>query len=119
MKKTVVIGASPNESRYSYMATDRLLEKNYEVMPLGIRNGKIEGLEIITERPDLSDIDTVTMYIGKRLQPEWYDYILELNPNRVIFNPGTENGEFAQLLLENNIDVVENCTLVMLATNQY
>jgi predicted CoA-binding protein len=119
MKKTVVIGVSPNQRRYSNIATLRLLENNHEVVPLGIKNGKIGALDIILERPNLTDVDTVTMYIGKRLQPDWYNYILELNPMRVIFNPGTENGELAQLLLESKIDVVENCTLVMLATNQY
>ena len=119
MKKTVVIGASPNESRYSNMATQRLLNNNHEVVPLGIREGKIANLDIITERPELSDIHSVTMYVGKQRQADWYDYILSLNPKRVIFNPGTENAEFAQILREKNIEVVENCTLVMLATSQF
>ena len=119
MKKTVIIGASPNKNRYSYLATQRLKNNNYEVVPLGIRDGEIIGEKIITKKPLLSDIHTVTMYIGKKLQSGWYDYILGLNPKRVIFNPGTENGEFERILEEKDIEVVENCTLVMLATNQY
>ncbi len=119
MKKTVIIGASPNKNRYSYLATERLKNNNYKVVPLGIRDGEIVGEKIITERPILSDIHTVTMYIGKKIQTDWYNYILGLNPKRVIFNPGSENGEFAKILEEKNIEVVENCTLVMLATNQF
>ena len=119
MKRTVIVGASPNRDRYSFMATQRLLDNNYEVFPLGIREGEIEGKKIITERPELADIHTITMYIGKKLQPDWYDYILNLNPKRVIFNPGTENGGLMRILSEKDIEVVENCTLVMLATNQY
>lgn len=119
MKKTVVIGASPNKDRYSYLATERLKNNNYEVVPLGIREGEINGEKIITDRPILSDIHSVAMYIGKKLQADWYDYILGLNPKRVIFNPGTENGEFERILMDKDIEVVENCTLVMLATNQF
>lgn len=119
MKKTVVIGASPNKERYSYLATERLKNNNYEVVPLGIREGEINGEKIITDRPILSDIHSVAMYIGKKLQADWYDYILGLNPKRVIFNPGTENGEFERILMDKDIEVVENCTLVMLATKQF
>jgi hypothetical protein len=52
-------------------------------------------------------------------QKEYYDYIIELKPKRVIFNPGTENIELAQLLAQANIDWENACTLVLLSTNQY
>ena len=117
--KTVVIGASPNKSRYSNMAVHRLLEKGHEVIPLGIRKGEIAGLKIITDRPEIKDVHTVTMYVGLKIQPEWYDYILNLNPKRVIFNPGTENPEFEEILESKGIETYENCTLVLLATNQF
>jgi predicted CoA-binding protein len=117
--KTVVIGASPNPARYSNMAVERLLQNNHEVIPLGIRKGEISGLKIITERPEIKDVHTVTMYVGPQNQPEWYNYILSLNPERVIFNPGTENPEFEEILEKKGIEVRENCTLVLLATNQF
>ena len=119
MKKIVVIGASPNENRYSNKATQKLLNNNYEVVPLGIREGTIASLDIITERPELPDIHSVTMYVGKQRQPDWYDYILSLNPKRVIFNPGTENIEFMKLANKNGIETTQNCTLVMLSLGIY
>ena len=117
--KTVVIGASPNISRYSNTAVNRLVENNHETIPLGIKNGEIAGLQIITNRPDLENVHTVTMYIGAKIQPDWYEYIIGLNPKRVIFNPGTENNEFENMLSDKGIEVLENCTLVLLSLGHF
>jgi uncharacterized protein len=119
MKKTVVIGASDNENRYSNMATKRLLSHGHEVFPIGIRKGKINDLEIITEKPMLKDIDTVTMYVGTQNQDSWIDYIISLNPKRIIFNPGTENDDFENLANTKGIETVEGCTLVMLSVGTF
>lgn len=118
-KPTVVIGASPNEDRYSYKATVSLLNHGYTVFPIGIKNGKIGSLDIITHKKHFSDIDTVTLYIGPSNQPEWQEYIISLNPKRVIFNPGTENPLFEKQLIDNGIDATQACTLVLLSINQY
>lgn len=118
-KPTVVIGASPNPDRYSYKATLSLLNAKHKVYPIGIRNAKINQLDIITSKPVLTDIDTVTLYVGKDNQSAWFDYIISLKPKRVIFNPGTENDVFEKVLSEHGIETIEACTLVMLATNQY
>lgn len=112
--KTLVLGASPNRSRYSNKAVRLLKMYEHEVVPVGIRNGTIEGIEIIKGKPNVKEIHTVTLYIGAKKQPEYYDYILSLKPKRIIFNPGTENIELMQLANERAIETVENCTLVML-----
>ena len=118
-KKVVVIGASINPERYSNIAVKRLLKNNYEVIPIGIKKGKIHGIEILTEKPALNDIHTVTLYINPGRQPEYYDYIIKQNPKRIIFNPGAENPEFYRLALKNGIEPVEACTLVMLSTSTF
>ena len=114
MKKTVVIGASPNEARYSNMAVRKLAKYGHEAIPLGIRTGEIIGKEIITDRPTLTDIDTVTMYVGPQNQENWIDYIYSLNPKRIIFNPGTENSDFINDARKKGIDVLTTCTLILL-----
>ncbi|WP_306639524.1 CoA-binding protein [Sanyastnella coralliicola] len=119
MNRTVVIGASPNPGRYSYIATERLKEYGEEVFPIGIRDGHIGGDKIITTRPLLENIDTVTLYVGPRNQSSWFDYILQLAPKRVIFNPGTENEELYRILEENGIKYEIACTLVLLSTGSY
>lgn len=116
---TVVIGASPNPNRYANKAVVQLTQNRHTTIPLGIRSGIIAGVEILTEWPSLQEVDTVTLYIGPARQPEHYNYIRGLKPKRVIFNPGTENPEFATLLEEDGVEVVPACTLVMLATGQY
>jgi predicted CoA-binding protein len=119
--KTVIVGATPNPSRYAYMAADMLTEYEHEIVPIGIKKGELFGKEIlnIRELPEIKNVDTITMYIAPKHQPEWYTYLLGLNPRRIIFNPGTENREFEKLAEANNIEPVEACTLVMLRTGQY
>lgn len=118
-KKTLVIGASTNPSRYSYLAISRLVESNHPVEAIGLKKGTVSGVEILTNQPHFDAIDTVTLYVNPKNQEEYYQYIIELKPKRVIFNPGTENPEFYNLLKENKIEVEVACTLVLLGTNQY
>jgi hypothetical protein len=119
--KTVIVGATPNPSRYALLAAGMLKEYGFEFVPLGIKSGVVHGEPIIDlrKRPEMDDVDTITLYIGARHQPEWYDYLISLNPRRVIFNPGTENAEFESLLNQHGIEPVEACTLVLLRTGQY
>jgi len=121
MKKTVIIGATTNPSRYAFMAAEMLTSYGHEIVPVGIREGEVSGRAIlnISKRPVIPEVDTVTLYIGPHRQPEWYDFILDLKPKRIIFNPGTENSEFEKRAQESGSEVVEGCTLVMLRSGAY
>lgn len=121
MKKTIIIGATTNPSRYAYLAAEMLDQYKYEFVPLGIRKGAVRGRPIlnILEKPVVEDVDTITLYIRPQHQLEWYDYILSLKPTRLIFNPGTENPEFEKIAKESGIETLEACTLVMLRSGQY
>ena len=119
VKKTLVVGATPNPERYANKAVKALQSKNIDVVPLGIRTGRIKGLEIIKGKPVLENIHTVSLYVGPLAQQNYHDYIIALQPKRVIFNPGTEHSDFAKRCEQNHIEAVEACTLVMLATGQY
>jgi len=119
IKKTIVLGASPNKTRYSYKAVQLLSRYSHIVVPVGIRKGTISDIDIIKGKPEIKNVHTVTLYIGCKIQEEYYDYIISLNPKRVIFNPGTENPEFYSILKNKNIEVVQNCTLVMLNSRAF
>lgn len=119
MKNTLIIGASSNPSRYAYLAAQRLTSLGHPIFLVGRRKGSVLGKDINLEKINWADIDTVTLYINPSHQPEYYDYIISLNPKRVIFNPGTENPEFETILDSKNIIPVQACTLVMLASGQY
>lgn len=119
MKTTVVIGASPNPSRYAYLAVNKLRSAGKSVRALGVKPGKISDVQIEIDRPDIKDVDTITLYIGPKIQAEWKTYILQLQPRRVIFNPGTESPSFAKELELAGVEVLIACTLVMLSTGQY
>lgn len=119
MKKTLVFGASLNPNRYSHYAIQRLVANNHEVVAFGLRKGDVEGVNIDTELVPYKNLDTVTLYMNAKRQKEYYDYLISLKPNRIIFNPGTENPEFFKLLEENDINYEIACTLVLLSTNQY
>jgi predicted CoA-binding protein len=118
-KKTVVIGATPNPDRYAYRAVSQLKAHGHEVVPMGIRKGAIEGQTIVNDRPQLEDVDTVSLYINEMNQIDWKKYVEALHPKRVIFNPGTENMYWMESLEEKGIEVVEGCTLVMLSIGTF
>ena len=118
-KKTLVLGASENPSRYSNMAMLRLQQHGHPVVAVGKTGGSVNGMEILKTPPAADDIDTVTLYLNPDHQKAYYDYILSLHPRRIIFNPGTENPELEDMAAANGIKPVEACTLVMLGTGQY
>lgn len=119
MKKTIVLGATPNPDRYAYQATKKLKKYGHEVIPLGIRKGEIEGIKIENNTPQYEGVDTITLYLNPDLQKPYYDYILSLKPKRIIFNPGTENVELVRLAKEQGIETELACTLVMLSFGNY
>jgi len=118
-KKTLVLGASLKEERYSNIAIHRLRKFNKYTVAIGLRSGMVDDVKIHTDLVPFTNIDTVTLYLNPQRQEPFYEYILSLKPSRVIFNPGTENPEFYAMLEKNNIKVEVACTLVMLSTNQY
>ena len=118
-KKTLVIGASANPERYSYLAVEKLSAHQHPVIALGLKNGLIGNVAIETERKAFDNIDTITLYLNPFNQQDYYNYILSLNPKRIIFNPGTENDELNELAKNKGIITQEACTLVMLSTGQY
>lgn len=119
IKKTLVLGASLNPSRYSFLAIGKLIASGHTVVAIGNREGEVSGVSINTYRPNFKDIDTVTLYINPSIQEQYYEYVLSLKPNRVIFNPGTENAKFYKLLSENDISYEVACTLVLLSIGEY
>ncbi|MGV3657649.1 MAG: CoA-binding protein [Chitinophagaceae bacterium] len=118
-KKTLVLGASENPSRYSYLAIRKLTNHQHPVVAIGKKKGKVGDVTIETDHLPITDVDTVTLYLNPRNQQEYYDYILSLQPSRIIFNPGTENRELEQMARQNGIETVEGCTLVMLSIGNY
>ena len=118
-KPTLVIGASLKESRYSNICVKTLVSGQFPVAAIGLREGLINKTFVQTGFPELQNIHTVTLYLGPSNQHPFYDYIMKLNPERVIFNPGTENKKFEDLLIANNIVAEENCTLVLLRSGMY
>ncbi len=119
MKKTLVLGASPNPIRFSHKAVKSLVRHGHEVVPIGNREGDIMWQKIIVGKPKLNGVDTITLYLNPENQKEYYDYILQLNPKRIIFNPGSENQELIELAMKNKIEVSIACTLIMLNSNKY
>lgn len=118
-KKTLVLGASDNPSRYSYLAIQRLRSHGHPVVAIGRRHTKVADVNITKDKEPSTGVDTVTLYLNPLHQQEYYDYILSLKPKRIIFNPGSENDELIQLAKEKNISTMEACTLVLLSTGQY
>ncbi|WP_067028720.1 CoA-binding protein [Allomuricauda sp. CP2A] len=119
MKTTLVFGASSNPARYSNLAIRRLVENGVETTAFGVSGGTVSGVQIKDNLAEFQNINTITLYLNPKNQKEYYQKIIDLKPKRVIFNPGTENPEFYELLKNAGIEVEVACTLVLLATGQY
>ena len=116
----VVLGASPKQTRYSNQAVRLLKDKNFRVIPV---HPKVKRIEQIPTVPDLDRIDepvhTLTLYVGAvRLRP-MIESIIQLKPERVIFNPGSESRDLENRLADQRIPYSHACTLVLLRTNQF
>jgi uncharacterized protein len=118
-KKTLVLGASSNPERYSYIAINRLRKYNHPTVAIGRRKGKVGDIDIDMEKKPIEGVDTITLYLNAANQKQYYDYILSLQPKRIIFNPGAENDELYDIARKNGIQPMEACTLVLLSTGQY
>lgn len=115
-----VLGASPKEDRYSFMAVKMLKEYGHKPIPVHPAGHPVDGSEAVRALGDIAqEVDTLTMYVNSSISNELTSSILDLKPRRVIFNPGSENQKLAQKLAENSVQVVEACTLVMLRTDQF
>jgi predicted CoA-binding protein len=121
MKKTVILGATTNPSRYAFMAAQLLEAHGHEFVPVGRKKGTLFGRPILmlSEKPAVDAVHTITVYMNSDNQRPWLDYILSLKPKRIIFNPGAENPELEARARQAGIEVVYGCTLVMLNTGQY
>jgi predicted CoA-binding protein len=119
-KKTLILGASTNPARYSFLAAQRLANAGHPIVPVGIKKGVVAGEEILKPPAYIEAIDTITLYLNPKRQEEYYDYIIEkIKPKRIIFNPGTENHKLSQMAREQGIETLNACTLVMLASDTY
>ena len=116
---TLVFGASLKPERYSNMAINKLKVHNKEIVAFGMKSGEVSGVHIDTDLITYTDIDTVTVYMNPSRQKGYYEYLISLEPRRILFNPGTENPDFYDLLKEKGIAFEQACTLVLLSTNQY
>lgn len=121
MKKTLIVGATENPTRYAFIAASMFEERGMDFIPIGIKKGKVYGRDILDlrQKPALQGIHTITLYIGPTNQEEWIDYLISLNPRRIIFNPGTENPVFFRKAQEEGIEALYACNLVMLSTGQF
>jgi uncharacterized protein len=120
-KKTVIIGATPNPTRYAFLAAERLTNHQHPVVHVGIKRGEVFGKEILDlrEKPSVDGVDTITLYLNPTHQREWEEYILSLQPKRIIFNPGTENDRLAAKAADQGIETLNACTLVMLSASTF
>lgn len=118
-KKTLVLGASANPNRYSYLAVNKLRQFGHPVVAIGKREVQVNDVAVTTTQKHFDDVDTVTLYLNAINQKPYYNYILSLKPKRLIFNPGAENDELYALAKQNHIQPMEACTLVLLSTGQF
>ncbi len=120
MSNVAVVGASPDEERYSHKAMELLREKGHTPIPVAPKHERICDAHVYRSLREIPcEVDTVSMYVAPARQDAIIDDIIELSPRRVVFNPGAENRAVYDRLEAQDIRVVEACTLVLLRTDQF
>jgi len=114
MKTTLVIGASTKADRYSNKCIKLLQEHKIKTYAIGNKEGTVNQVKIETGFPHYTDINTVAIYLSEKNQEVYYDYVISLKPQRILFPPGTENHEFEIKARANGIITEQACPLVML-----
>jgi len=109
--KVLVFGYSDSPDRYSFLAANQLNEHKHETIKF---NPRIDNRELLDTR-----YDTVTMYVSKAVSDKFQDFLLSLDFDRIIFNPGSENEQLEIKLKALGVEVIHGCTLVMLRTSQF
>ncbi len=117
--KVLILGASTKTNRYSFLALNDLVDYGHDVIAVGRRGGDVRNIQIEKDLPEEADIDNVTVYLSEQNQEKYSEYLLNLVPRRVIFNPGAENPNLSKQLMNKGVEVLNACTLVMLRTNQF
>lgn len=115
----MVLGATPNKKRFAHTCVKSLIRYGYNVIPLGVKEGEIAGQPIVTEKRSVKNLHTITIYLNAENQKNYYDYIIQQDPKRIIFNPGAENPELKSKAEQKGIEVVEACTLIMLNSGTF
>jgi predicted CoA-binding protein len=115
-----ILGASPKPARYAYRAMELLREHGHRTIPINPAYDEVLGEKCYPSIVDLPDkIDTVTLYLGKARSDPLIDEIVSVKPRRIIMNPGAENDDLRAKARAHGIEVVEDCTLVMLRTGTF
>ena len=116
----VVLGASPKPERYSNQAVRALVEHGHRVIPVHPLLKKIAGVVVVPALSAIKDpVNTLTLYVGPERGKELLQDMINLGPDRVIMNPGTESDELEEDLNAKGIAVLRACTLVMLRTDKF
>jgi predicted CoA-binding protein len=120
VKKTLVLGASSKPGRVSREAVLKLRAAGHDVVAIGMQEEPLGDVIIQKDKPTpIHDLHTISLYLNPERQKEYYDYLLELKPKRILFNPGTENEELKKLALQHKIETEEACTLVLISLDAY
>ena len=96
-KPTLILGASEKPNRISFQVANQLIDRGEEVFLIG-RGNEVNGVKINEDQIAIENLDTVSLYLNAQRQKDYYEYIIGLNPKRVIFNPGAENPELMEVL---------------------
>ena len=115
-----IIGATEKKNRYAHKAMTALLENGHEVRLVNPYKQSVDGQKCFSTITDIKEkINTVTLYVNPKRFRDHIDEVIQVKPERVIMNPGTEDTDMEKTLEEAGIEVDRACTLVLLSTGQF
>jgi hypothetical protein len=119
-QRVVVLGASNKADKYSNKAFRLLREQGHDAVPVNRGIEEIEGVAVLKDISEVTGhVDTLTMYVNASVSSAASEAIIKLKPDRVIFNPGSNNAVLQEQLTAAEIPWESACTLVLLKSGQF
>ncbi len=114
----VIIGATQNQEKYGYKVLIDLKNKGYIVIPVNPNYDEIAGLKCY---PDLISLDerpdVVVLVVGEKNAEKIVQDCVDLNLNRIWFQPGSEYDKAVKLADNAGFEtVIGEC--IMVQTNK-
>lgn len=115
-KNWAVVGASQDTSRYGYKIVKKLEKKGYNALPVTPKYEDIEGTKAYPTIMDIDEhVDVVNFVVNPHIGLKVLDECIRKGVKRIWLQPGTQSDELIRKAVDNGIEVVDACILVVLS----
>lgn len=113
-KPTVAImGASAHPHKYGNISLRAHLRHGFEVYPVNLKGGEIEGLPVYRRLADIPvALNRISMYVPPEIGITLLDEIAEKGCDELFFNPGSADEPLLAAARQKGLEPILACSIV-------